>query len=169
MHLLWLWSAAALRRMRTITLEREATSSGRIAIWIIGLANQLVRCWADPTWVPDAYRPLCRVPLGQEGGSWFPRTPFSTIMGANEGHLGNVGSMKLEAAVRQAEASLMSKANVTGVGIGERDGKSVIKVFVSRKLPKSQLSADDIVPAKVAGYPTDVEEIGVISAESESP
>jgi hypothetical protein len=77
--------------------------------------------------------------------------------------------MKLEAAVRQAEETLMSKANVTGIGIGERDGKSVIKVFVTRKLPKSQLRAQDIVPAKVAGYPTDVEEIGVVSVESGSP
>jgi hypothetical protein len=74
--------------------------------------------------------------------------------------------MNLEAAVRQAEESLMSKANVTGVGIGERDGESVIKVFVTRKLPESQLHADDVVPATVAGYPTDVEEIGVVSAET---
>ena len=73
--------------------------------------------------------------------------------------------MNEAAAIRQAEGELMSKPNVTGVGIGKRDGKPVIKVFVTRKLPKSDLQASEIVPEKIAGYPTDVEEIGVISTQ----
>ena len=75
--------------------------------------------------------------------------------------------MKQEAAIRHAEQELMSKPNVTGVGIGERNGKPVIKVFVTRKLPKSELRASEIVPEKISGYPTDVVEIGVISTQPE--
>jgi hypothetical protein len=74
--------------------------------------------------------------------------------------------MNEAAAIRQAEGELMSKPNVTGVGIGKRDGKPVIKVFVTRKLPKSDLQASEIVPEEIAGYPTDVEEIGVISTQT---
>lgn len=73
--------------------------------------------------------------------------------------------MDLEAAVKQAEQKLLSKQNVTGVGIGDRDGEPVIKVFVTRKLPKSDLRASDVVPESIAGYPTDVEEIGVVSTQ----
>jgi hypothetical protein len=74
--------------------------------------------------------------------------------------------MDQEAAMRKAEQELMSKLNVTGVGIGKRNGEPVIKVFVTRKLPESELRAKDVVPKKIAGYPTDVEEIGVVSAQT---
>ncbi len=74
--------------------------------------------------------------------------------------------MKMEAAIRQAEQKLMSKANVNGVGIGERNGKPVLQVFVTRKVPKSDLRAEDIVPETVAGYPTDVVEIGQVSSQN---
>ena len=73
--------------------------------------------------------------------------------------------MDLEAAIRQAEKQLMSKANVTGVGIGERGGQTVIQVMVTRKLPESELPAGEVIPKKVAGYPTDVVETGVISTQ----
>jgi len=71
--------------------------------------------------------------------------------------------MEEQAAVRQAEQQLMSKRNVTGVGIGERDGDTVIKVFVTRKVPVAELATDDIVPSSIAGYPTHVVEIGEVS------
>ena len=76
--------------------------------------------------------------------------------------------MDLEAAVRQAEQELMSKPNVNGVGIGERNGTPVITVFVTRKLQKSDLRASEIIPDKIGGYPTQVVEIGVISTQPES-
>jgi hypothetical protein len=66
--------------------------------------------------------------------------------------------MDQEAAIREGGAGIVSKPNVTGVGLGKRNGKPVIKVFVTRKLSKSELRASDLVPKKVAGYPTDVEE-----------
>ena len=75
--------------------------------------------------------------------------------------------MDLEAAVKQAEEELMSKPNVNGVGIGERKGKPVIQVFVTRKLQKADLRTSELIPEQIAGYPTDVVEIGPISAQSE--
>ena len=75
--------------------------------------------------------------------------------------------MELEAAIKRAERELMSKANVSGVGIGERDGKPAIQVFVTRKLPKSDLRAGDIVPETFAGFATRVVEIGEVSTQPE--
>jgi hypothetical protein len=51
--------------------------------------------------------------------------------------------------------------------IGERGGEPVIKVFVTRKLPASEIAASELIPKTVAGYPTDVVEIGVVSAQTE--
>jgi hypothetical protein len=70
----------------------------------------------------------------------------------------------IEAVRRKHEATLMSLPNVVGVGIGERDGKPVLKVFVSRKLPLTVLSADAVVPSELDGWETDVEEIGEVFA-----
>ena len=59
---------------------------------------------------------------------------------------------------------LMALPNVTGVGIGEKDGAHVIKVFVVRKVPLSTLSDSERIPDRLEGVPCDVEEIGVVSA-----
>jgi hypothetical protein len=75
--------------------------------------------------------------------------------------------MTIEEVVRQAEPKLRKKANVVGVGQGERGGKPVIKVLVTRKLPEAELRKEDRVPKTVRGVPTDVVEIGVVSAQSE--
>ena len=61
---------------------------------------------------------------------------------------------------------LMTLPNVTGVGVGERDGAQVIKVFVVRKLPLEALSASERVPRELEGVRCDVEEIGVLSAQT---
>jgi hypothetical protein len=55
--------------------------------------------------------------------------------------------------------------NVAGIGIGMKAGQAVIKVFVSRKQPESVLKPHEIVPKVLEGYPTDVEEIGVVTAQ----
>jgi hypothetical protein len=65
------------------------------------------------------------------------------------------------------EGELLALPNVTGVGIGERAGKPVIKVYVSRKVPESMLSPDDRVPASLEGFEVDVEEIGFVEALNE--
>jgi len=64
------------------------------------------------------------------------------------------------------EGELLALPHVTGVGIGEREGKPVIKVFVTGKVPESTLARDERVPASLQGYEVDVEEIGVIEAQA---
>ena len=73
--------------------------------------------------------------------------------------------MDITTAMRKHEERILRLANVTGIGVGEDKGRPVIKVFVSRKLPKSELSLSEIVPTSLDGYPTDVEEIGVVTAQ----
>jgi len=70
------------------------------------------------------------------------------------------------------EDQLLKLPNVIGVAIGEKvvkgqvvPGKEVIKVFVTRKVPESQLKPDQVIPKTLEGYETDVEEIGIITAQ----
>jgi hypothetical protein len=63
------------------------------------------------------------------------------------------------------EAELLSLPNVTGVGIGERAGKPVIKVFVTEKVPASQLAPGERVPRTLEGHEVDVEATGVVEAQ----
>jgi hypothetical protein len=74
--------------------------------------------------------------------------------------------MNIEAVKGSYEEQLMRLPNVNGVAIGEKGGKQVIKVFVTHKVPESALRADEVVPKTLEGYPTDVEEIGFISAQT---
>jgi hypothetical protein len=70
----------------------------------------------------------------------------------------------LEAKSRH-EAELLGLPNVTGVGIGERAGKPVIKVFVTKKVHASQLARDELVPRSLEGHEVDVEAIGFVEAQ----
>jgi hypothetical protein len=70
------------------------------------------------------------------------------------------------------EDQLLRLPNVVGVAIGKKvvngqvvPGKEVIKVFVTRKVPESQLKPDQVIPKTLEGYETDVEEIGIITAQ----
>ena len=73
--------------------------------------------------------------------------------------------ISIEEAKARHEAELLGLPNVTGVGIGERAGKPVIKVFVTRKVPASQLAPEERVPRSLEGYEIDVDEIGVVEAQ----
>jgi hypothetical protein len=73
--------------------------------------------------------------------------------------------MNIEAARKQYEEQLLGLPNVTGVGIGERGGKQVIKVFVTRKVPESELQPHEIVPKRLDDWETDVEELGAVTAQ----
>jgi len=77
--------------------------------------------------------------------------------------------MDITAVMRRHEEEILRLANVTGIGIGEKDGRPVIKVFVSVKLPEAELGDDQIVPRTLDGCPTDVEEIGVVMAQPGQP
>jgi hypothetical protein len=75
-------------------------------------------------------------------------------------------------AVKRAYASqLLSKANVVGLGVGfcQQDGERTdtvgLVVMVKQKLPKEQLSAEDVLPVEIDGVPVDVQEVGVIRAQ----
>ena len=72
--------------------------------------------------------------------------------------------MNIEQVRDQHEDALMRLANVRGVGIGEKAGQPAIKVLVSKKLPKSALPPDQVIPEELGGFAVDVEEIGDISA-----
>ena len=74
--------------------------------------------------------------------------------------------MSIEVVKTKHEDQLMTLPNVTGVGIGEKAGNPAIKVFVTRKAPESTLRPEDVVPKTLDGYQTDVEEIGVITAQT---
>lgn len=59
-------------------------------------------------------------------------------------------------------ADLKKYANVTGTGVGfkvingQRTSTVSIRVYVSKKLPKDQLRAEDILPEEIEGVPVDV-------------
>jgi hypothetical protein len=75
--------------------------------------------------------------------------------------------MNIEAIQKKYEGQLMRLPNVIGVGIGENAGKKVIKVFVTRKVPASSLQLQELVPKKLEDCETDVEEIGVVTAQGQ--
>ncbi len=77
-----------------------------------------------------------------------------------------MSGIAIEEARSRHEAALMKLPNVTGVGIGERAGQPVIKVFVTEKVPESSLAPDELVPTSLEGHEVDVEEIGFIEALS---
>lgn len=74
--------------------------------------------------------------------------------------------MNIESAMRKHEERVMQLPNVTGIGIGQKAGKDVIKVFVAQKLPESALQPCEIIPKTLEGYQTDVEEIGVVTVQA---
>jgi hypothetical protein len=55
---------------------------------------------------------------------------------------------------------LMTKPNVVGVGIGERNGAPVLEVFVRSKVPRESLHSSGIIPDTLDGFPVHVVEIG---------
>jgi len=75
--------------------------------------------------------------------------------------------MSIEDTRKKHEEQLMQLPNVTGVGIGKEEGKDVIKVFVTHKVPESELEPQEIVPKKLDEWETDVEEIGVVTQQTE--
>ncbi|MHA2896433.1 hypothetical protein [Bacillus cereus] len=54
--------------------------------------------------------------------------------------------MELEQVVRKYETDLLRLPYVVGVGMGFVQGKEVIQVFVSKKVPRSQLKAVEQIP-----------------------
>jgi hypothetical protein len=77
-----------------------------------------------------------------------------------------VAIVSIQSVKRKFEDQLLRLPNVTGVGIGDREGREVLKVFVSQKVPESDLKSNEIIPQVLDGYETDVEEIGSVTAQT---
>ena len=73
--------------------------------------------------------------------------------------------MSIESVKSKHENELMDLPNVVGVGIGQREGKEVIKVFVTRRVPESSLRPEEIIPKSLEEWETEIEEIGAVTAE----
>jgi len=69
----------------------------------------------------------------------------------------------IESVKDKNEDDLLNLPNVCGVGIGEKGGKKVIKVFLEKKVDKSKLKPDQIIPKKIEGFEIDIEIIGSIT------
>ena len=74
--------------------------------------------------------------------------------------------MKIIDVQKKHEDLVLQLPNVTGMGIGLKADKQVIKVFVTKKLPEHLLQPDEIIPKTLDGYQTDVEEIGIVTTQS---
>lgn len=74
--------------------------------------------------------------------------------------------MTIETIKTKYEEKLMQLPNVIGVALGEKRGKRVIRVFVSNKVSKSSLHAEEMIPETLEGFEVDVEEIGVVKPQS---
>src|SRR5688572_29526807 len=57
-------------------------------------------------------------------------------------------AMSIESVKAQVEPELMKLPNVIGCGIGEKEGRQVIKVFVTAKVPEEQLDPEAVVPKR---------------------
>ena len=93
-------------------------------------------------------------------------------MSGNSGTGSEQERMERVRAVKEAhEEKLMSCANVVGVGVGlmERGGQHPDDVgsvvMVSRKVPRSQLAAEDVIPRELDGVPVDVKEVGEVRVQ----
>ncbi|MEK4418766.1 hypothetical protein [Bacillus sp. FSL K6-0268] len=71
--------------------------------------------------------------------------------------------MELEQVVRKYETDLLRLPYVVGVGMGFAQGKEVIQVFVSKKVPRSPLKAAEQIPTQLETYPTNIIEVGTIT------
>ena len=85
-----------------------------------------------------------------------------------------IASRIIAQSLRQNESALLSRANVVGVGIGEKikdgmpQGRLCVKVYVEKKIAKAQLPKKDLIPQKLLPVETDVEEVGKIVAQGNS-
>ena len=70
------------------------------------------------------------------------------------------------------EEKLLLNPNVAGVGIGTKTIKGIsiprqcIKIYVRRKMPISKLKKNELIPQKLDGIETDIEEVGRLGAQA---
>lgn len=82
----------------------------------------------------------------------------------------NITSRIIAQSLRQNESALLLRANVVGVGIGEKikdgmpQGRLCVKVYVEKKIAKAKLPKRDLIPQRLSPVETDVEEVGRLLA-----
>jgi hypothetical protein len=70
--------------------------------------------------------------------------------------------------LKKHRAKILKKANVVGVGVGEKItkgkpmGRFCLKVYVEKKVGEEKLSKRNLVPPRISDVETDVEEVGKI-------
>lgn len=74
--------------------------------------------------------------------------------------------MRIADVQRRHEQRLLALPNVKGVGIGVKEGRKVILVMVTHKVPLSALKPEDVIPETLEGFEVDVKEIGEPMAQS---
>ncbi len=79
---------------------------------------------------------------------------------------------RAEQVKQQYQAELLAKDNVVGVGVGLRSrgglttAEVAIIVMVSKKVLKSELPEEQLVPSEIDGVPIDVQEVGDIGLQA---
>ncbi len=77
---------------------------------------------------------------------------------------------KIERLKERYENRLLRLPNVVGVGIGVKVVNGIparrmcLKVYVQKKIPKTQLRKKEVIPGALEGVKTDVEEIGRVES-----
>lgn len=69
------------------------------------------------------------------------------------------------AVMARHELDLMHRANVVALAEGTSNGQPCITVYVSRKVPLSDLSERDVLPRQLDGIRVEVVESGPIDAQ----
>ncbi len=70
----------------------------------------------------------------------------------------------LKVANRFATERYLSRPGIIGTGIGEKNGRAAIVIMVEKKLPLAALKFEDVIAQKIDDVPTDVLEVGHITA-----
>lgn len=68
-------------------------------------------------------------------------------------------------ALERHTAQLMALPNVVAVGVGEKDGRPVVLVGVTEKVPIEELAPEERVPETLEGHEVDVDVIGAPEIE----
>ena len=82
--------------------------------------------------------------------------------------LGHAKEEKIAAIQARNESGLLRYPNVVGVATGIRTkggkptGEPCLVVYVERKIPRSNLRKNEILPSKIEGIPVDVVEAGKV-------
>lgn len=79
--------------------------------------------------------------------------------------------MNIQKIKEQYEEKLLLNPNVVGVGIGIKiingilTKRKCIKIYVQKKAPRSKLKKNEIIPQRLSGVETDIEEVGRLKTQ----